>query len=238
MSAITIKDVYKIFPPNNFHALNNVSMKIEDGECVIIGGANGSGKSMLMSVIAGLTEPTKGNVETNGRVGLIFQDPDTQILGETPEEDISFGLKNLKIPKDQHQEIIQKVLAKTGLEKRKGFPARFLSGGEKRRLATASILAMDCPIIIFDEPYANLDYTGVKQVNELIEMLKKENHTVLILTHELEKCYALADRFIVLFEGNKVFDGNPEEGLKQNLEEWSIRNPLCSYKEKNDLLWK
>ncbi len=237
MSAITITDVYKIFPPNNFHALNNVSFSIEDGECVIIGGANGSGKSMLMSVIAGLTEPTNGNVETNGRVGLIFQDPDTQILGETPEEDISFGLKNLKIPKDRHEKIIENVLKKTGLEKRKGFPARFLSGGEKRRLATASILAMDCPIIIFDEPYANLDYAGVKHVNELIEMLKKENHTVLVLTHELEKCYALADRFIVLFEGNNVFDGSPEDGLKQNLEEWSIRNPLCSYKEKKDLIW-
>ena len=237
MTVIELKNITKVFSPDNFFALNDVSIAVKQGECILIGGANGSGKSMLMSIIAELKTPTSGTVSTTEKVGLVFQDADTQILGETPEEDIAFGLKNLKIPKNQHEEIIQRVMAKTGLLKRKGFPARFLSGGEKRRLATASMLAMDCPILIFDEPYANLDFEGVKHVNELLAMLKEENHTVIILTHELEKCYALADRFIVLFEGKKVFDGTPDDGLTQDLEKWSIRNPLCAYKSKKDLLW-
>ena len=88
-----------------------------------------------------------------------------------------------------------------------------------------------------DEPYTNLDYGGVKQVNALVKKLKSDGKTVIILTHELEKCLALADHFVVLFRGKKVFDGKPEEGLKQNLEEWNIRNPLVSYKSAGDLVW-
>jgi len=236
-AVIELRGITKIFPPDSFVALDDVSFTIDEGTCTLIGGANGSGKSLLMSIIAGLIAPTSGSVSRKGRVGLVFQDADTQILGETPEEDILFGLKNVKVPKDERAERINSVLARTGLLKRKGFPARFMSGGEKRRLATASILAMDCPIIIFDEPYANLDYTGVCQVNSLIEMLKNEKHTILLLTHELEKCFALAERFIVLHEGKQVFDGSPHEGLQQNLAQWSIKNPLCSYVKREDLLW-
>ncbi len=238
MFEIELSNIRKVFPPDNFCALDDVNLRVSKGECLIIGGANGSGKSILMSLIAKLIEPTSGHVTTNGRVGLVFQDADTQILGETPEEDILFGIKNVKIPKEKHSQIVTTVLEKTGLTKRRGFPSRFMSGGEKRRLATASILAMDCPIIIFDEPYANLDYEGVCHVNDLIAKLKDDNHTILILTHELEKCFALATRFVVLFEGKKVFDGSCEEGLAQNLEQWSIRNPLHSYTSKEDLLWK
>lgn len=96
---------------------------------------------------------------------------------------------------------------------------------------------MKFPVIIFDEPYANLDYEGVVQVNSLIKELKAENYTLLILSHELEKCYALADRFLVLHRGKKVFDGTAEEGLRQNLKEWSIRPPLTSYTKREDLIW-
>ena len=205
-----------------FTALDNITLNIYENTCTIIGGANGSGKSLLMFIIAGFTEPTLGTVVCREKCGLIFQDADTQILGETPEEDILFGLKNLKIPKDQREQRL---------------PARFLSGGEKRRLAAAAVLAMDCPIVIFDEPYANLDYSGVVQVNALIQTLKKEKRTVLLLTHELEKCYALADRFMVLDRGKQVFDGDPEKGLRCKLEQWNIRNPLCAYTKKEDLLW-
>ena len=100
------------------------------------------------------------------------------------------------------------------------------------------MLAMNLPTIILDEPYANLDFSGVKQVNALIKQLKTDGKTVIILTHEIEKCLGLAERFIVLFRGKKVFDGTPSEGLKQNLEEWNIRNPLVSYKGVEDLIWE
>jgi len=220
-----------------FLALNNVSFSIEEGETVVIGGANGSGKSVLMSIIAKLSVPTTGYVKTKGRVGLVFQDSDMQILGETPEEDIAFGLKNLKIPKKEHPQIISDMINKTGLFERCGFPARFLSGGEKRRLAVAGILALDSPIIIFDEPYANLDYEGIQQVNALIALLQREHRTIIILTHELEKCLALADRFLVLYKGKLVFEGTPEEGLKKPLETWKIKNPLTQYTSWRDLVW-
>ena len=99
------------------------------------------------------------------------------------------------------------------------------------------MLAMQLPVIILDEPYANLDYSGVRQVNNLIKELKADGKIVLILTHEIEKCLALADRFIVLFRGEKVFDGSAEDGLKQNLESWNIKNPLACYKTASDLVW-
>ena len=99
------------------------------------------------------------------------------------------------------------------------------------------MLAMDLPVIIFDEPYANLDYSGVRQVNELIRQLKKDGKTIIILTHEIEKCLALADKFVVLFRGEKKFDGTPEKGLLQPLEKWNIRNPFVSYRSVEDLVW-
>ena len=227
-------------------ALDDVSLEIHEGECVLIGGENGSGKSLLMSIIAGLEEADKNVVvesdETtmfvDGRAGLVFQEAETQILGETPAEDIAFGPKNLGWKKTEVQKAVQDALERTGLKDKADFPARFLSGGEKRRLAVACMLAMNLPIIILDEPYANLDFGGVKQVNALIRQLKADGKTVIILSHEIEKCLGLVDRFIVLFRGKKVFDGLPAEGLKQNLEEGNIRNPLVSYTKVEDLIWE
>ena len=241
---IKIENLTKTFNTVNgkLTALNNVSLEIFEGESVVFGGENGSGKSVLMSIIAGLETCDSGKVTVNSgtkpSAGLVFQEAETQILGETPAEDIAFGPKNLGLKKEQIEQAVKDALEKTGLTQKADFPARFLSGGEKRRLAVACMLAMNLPIIILDEPYANLDYNGVKQVNALIHKLKSDGKTVIILTHEIEKCLGLADRFIVLFKGNKVFDGKPDEGLKQNLEQWNIRNPLVAYKNAKDLIWE
>jgi len=218
-------------------ALDDVSLEIDEGSITVIGGENGSGKSVLMNIIAGLEKPTSGLIKSFGKVGLVFQDADTQILGETPKEDIAFGPKNQKKSKEEIKKAVENALNKTGLKEREDYPARFLSGGEKRRLAVACMLSMDLSIIIFDEPYANLDYTGVKQVNNLIKELHNDNKTVIVLTHEIEKCLGMADKFVVLFRGKKVFDGSPKEGLTQNLEQWNIRNPLTQYKTLKDLIW-
>ena len=230
-------------------ALDNVSLEIFEGDCLVIGGENGSGKSVLMQIIAGLMDndksletvvsirPSAYSTTGDRSIGLVFQEAETQILGETPAEDIAFGPKNLGWKKEEIKAAVQEALEKTGLTEKADFPARFLSGGEKRRLAIACMLAMKLPIIILDEPYANLDYTGVKQVNSLVHQLKKDGKTIIILTHEIEKCLGLANRFVVLFRGRKVFDGTPQEGLKQNLEDWNIRNPLVSYQTVKDLIW-
>lgn len=220
-------------------ALKNVTLQVARGQCLIIGGENGSGKSVLMSIIAGLMEANEADsVKVTERVGLVFQEAETQILGETPAEDIAFGPKNLGWSKQEVQSAVKEALEQTGLTDKADFPARFLSGGEKRRLAVACMLAMKLPTIILDEPYANLDFGGVRQVNALIRQLKADGKTVLILTHELEKCLGLADRFVVLFRGEKVFDGSPAQGLEQKLEKWNIRNPLTAYNSINDLVWE
>jgi biotin transport system ATP-binding protein len=192
-----------------------------------------------MSIIAGLETPSSGTVKTCGRAGLIFQEPDAQILGETPREDISFGPRNMGLKKEDVRIRVETSLLETGLTERADYPARSLSGGEKRRLAAAGVLAMDAQIIIFDEPYANMDFPGVIQVNHLIQKLIKEEKTIIILTHEIEKCMALASRFIVLCKGKKVFDGTPNEALFSDLEIWGIHHPLKKNKvyKLEDLVW-
>ena len=239
MNKIAIDGITKIYATSegNKTALNNVSFQIDEGSVTVIGGENGSGKSVLMNIIAGLEKPTSGKIHSFAKAGLVFQEADTQILGETPREDISFGPKNQKKSKIQVEQAVENSLEQVGLAKKADYPARFLSGGEKRRLAVACMLAMELPVIIFDEPYANLDYGGVKQVNALVKRLHEQKKTVIILTHELEKCLGLADKFVVLFRGDKVFDGTAQEWLLQNLEQWNIRNPLNAYSKVEDLVW-
>ena len=235
---LKINDICKSFETSEGinYALQNVSFEIPDGTCTVIGGENGSGKSVLMSIIAGLEEADSGTIENSCRAGLVFQEAETQILGETPREDIAFGPKNLGFTKEQTEQAVIDALQKTGLTSKADFPARFLSGGEKRRLAVACMIAMNLPVIILDEPYANLDFTGVKQVNSLVKALKEQGRTVIILTHEIEKCLALAEKFIVLFRGKKVFDGTPEEIVKLDLEKWNIKNPFANYSAIKDLV--
>ncbi|MDR2597690.1 MAG: energy-coupling factor ABC transporter ATP-binding protein [Treponema sp.] len=250
MRAVDVLNITKKFPvyeglPQNeqikdgdFYALSDISLSIENGECTVIAGANGSGKSVLMSIIAGLENPTVGTVKTNAKVGLVFQEPDSQILGETPREDIAFGPRNMKLSKNEIKARVYSALLLTGLEQRADFPARSLSGGEKRRLAAAGVLAMDAQIIIFDEPYANMDYPGVVQINRLFQKLIADGKTIIILTHELEKCLALSNRFIVLCKGKKVYDGSASSALSCNLEAWGIHHPLRNAaRELGDLLW-
>ncbi|GBU28398.1 cobalt ABC transporter ATP-binding protein [Treponema sp. R8-4-B8] len=250
MPAVEVFNVTKKFPvfddireseqmrDGSFYALSDISLSIEKGECTIIAGANGSGKSLLMSIIARLEDPTFGLVKTSSKVGLVFQEPDSQILGETPREDVAFGPRNMKLLKNEIQTRVDAALLQTGLENRADFPARSLSGGEKRRLACAGVLAMDAQIIIFDEPYANMDYPGVVQVNALFQKLIADGKTVIILTHELEKCLALSNRFIVLCKGKIVYDGTASDALSRDLESWGIHHPLKnSARELGDLLW-
>lgn len=246
MKAIEVNGICKSFQTlsGSRQVLKDVSFSIDEGECLVIGGENGSGKSLMMSIIAGLEEPDSGSVfvfgqtkDSGKKVGLVFQEAETQILGETPEEDIAFGPKNLGWKKDEVSAAVASALEKTGLTEKKDFTARFLSGGEKRRLAVACMLAMNLPVIILDEPYANLDYSGVRQVNALLKDLKAQKKTVIILTHEIEKCLGLADRFMVLFRGEKVFDGLPSEIQSVDVEKWNIRNPFNSYSSVKDLIW-
>jgi biotin transport system ATP-binding protein len=170
-------------------------------------------------------------------VGLVFQDADAQIIGETVEEDIRFGPENLKLDKQEIAKRLDDVADRLGLGAKKDFAPRLLSGGEKRRLAVAGVLAMGCETIIFDEPFANLDWPGVIQVLNIIQELKAQGKTVIILTHELEKVLALADRLVILDKGIVRDSGIPEEVLDRMDKDWGVRDPRHTYQTALNCSW-
>ena len=231
------------------NALDGIDLDLIEGECTLIAGPNGSGKTMLMRILAGLVEQTEGEVFFKGKladsskdflrrsVGLMFQDADAQILGETVEEDIRFGPENLKLPKEEIDARLEEVLSALSLSEKRDYPARRLSGGEKRRLVAAGVLAMGCETIIMDEPFANLDFPGVSQVLKIISDLKQNGKTVIILTHELEKVLAFADRLVILAQGKIRDSGNPEQVLDRLDPAWGVRDPRRSYKNAEDCTW-
>lgn len=232
---LEVQNINRTFA-NGTIALQDVSFSVKKGEFLVIGGKNGSGKSVLMSLIAGLDKQTSGTIKCD-EVGLVFQDANSQILGETPLEDVLFGLRNLQLKKQERLQKAEETLKQCGLLEKRDFQARVLSGGEKRRLAVAGILALNRDFIIFDEPFANLDLIGIKQVCAILKQLKEQNKTIIVLTHDLEKILGLADSFIILDSGKIKFNGTPEDGLKLNLEEYGIKNPLTSYNSVKDLFW-
>lgn len=239
---LSLSNISKTFYPN-IQALKNINLEIFEGDFLVLSGANGSGKTVLMHLIAELEKPSSGELffHKEIQVGLVFQEADSQILSDIVEDDIAFGPKNAGLSKALVSKKVDECLEWTQLREKRFFSTRFLSGGEKRRLAVAGILALESDLIIFDEPFANLDWPGIQNVCKLIEKLKADGKTIIVLTHELEKILAFANRFIVLQNGKKVFDGTVEEGLlPENLEkfnEWSLRNPLQSYTKKEDLHW-
>ena len=241
----TIRGLVKTFP-NGFTSLSGIDLDIYQGRCTLIAGANGSGKTVLMKILAGLLDASEGDVLYRGKplaeytgkrgsqkintlVGLIFQDADAQILGETVEEDIRFGPENLKLPETEIKRRLEETLLALELEDKREFNTRHLSGGEKRRLAAASVLAMGSETIIMDEPFANLDWPGVLQVQRIISSLKENGKSVIILSHELEKVIFLADSLVIL-EGGKVRAQGECEAVLDNLDPaWGVRDPRQPY---------
>jgi biotin transport system ATP-binding protein len=247
-SLFSVRDLSKIFPNGN-RAVNGISLEIFSGECLLIAGSNGSGKTLLTRMLTGLTDPSGGQIFFQGRpledcaatlrrqVGLVFQDADAQIVGETVAEDIAFGPKNLGLSKDETGRRVEAALKAVGLEGKRDFPPRRLSGGEKRRLAVAGVLAMGCEVFIMDEPFANLDWPGVIQALEIIRQLKGEGRTVIILTHELEKVLAFADRLVILDRGLIRDQGRPGEVLDRLRPEYGVRDPRRNYAGVEDCTW-
>ncbi|GHV66267.1 ABC transporter ATP-binding protein [Spirochaetia bacterium] len=253
MNAIyTVRHLSKKFPNSSgegSEALVDINLEIYEGECLVITGANGSGKTLLVRILTGLMDASSGDALYRGTpvskclplirrsVGIVFQDADSQIVGETVEEDIRFGPENLKLPKDEIENRVRDVLKTLDLEGKKETPPRHLSGGEKRRLAAAGVLAMGCDTVIMDEPFANLDWPGVEQVLTIILNLRANKKTVVILTHELEKVLAFADRLLILAGGKVRDQGSPGEVLDRLDPAWGVRDPRRSYLKVEDCAW-
>ena len=247
MPIVETENLTHIFPDGTI-AIQDISLKINKGEFVVIAGANGSGKTVFARHLNGLLKPTKGRVLLDGepitknivearrKVGLVFQDPDSQFVGQTVAEDVAFGPENLNLPAPQVKADVKESLEAVGLSRFSTRSPHTLSGGEKRKLAIAGILAMKPKVIIFDEPFTGLDYPGVVQVLKQIVKLHNMGHTILLITHELEKVLAHADRLVIMHKGKLVEDGKPEDVIYHS-ENYGVRMPLNDGQKVATLTW-
>lgn len=221
------------------YGLKNINLTIAEGAFVVIAGQNGSGKTTLLRHLNGLLLPTKGTVRLNGVpvsknllharqvVGMAFQDADSQIVGETVYDDVAFGPENLCLDRLDIQKRVTRALEIMDLLKIKNQKPHLLSGGEKRRLTIAGILAMKPKVLVFDEPFSSLDYPGVKQVLKHLVSLHQSGHTILLAAHDLEKVIAHTNRLVIMKNGKVVRDGLPSQLLGE-LETFGIREPCAS----------
>ena len=216
--------------------LVGINLVIREGEFVVVGGLNGSGKTTLLKHLNGLLLPDTGRVRLDGvsvsknlmrarqLVGFVFQDADSQIVGETVYDDVAFGPENLCLDRNEIKQRVHDALTCVGLLNRAQQRPHLLSGGEKRRLAIAGVLAMQPKILVLDEPFSNLDYPGIQQVLGQILSLHASGHTILIATHDLEDVLACADRLVLIKDGKVVENGRPAD-LIDGLAQFGMREP-------------
>lgn len=227
---IEIKDLYFSYEnegenKNPRNVINGVNLNIKEGEFVALLGHNGSGKSTLAKLINALFIPKKGQVLVDGfdtkddksvwdirsRAGMVFQNPDNQLVATVVEDDVAFGPENLGIESSEIRKRVDKALESVNMEDFKKNSPHLLSGGQKQRVAIAGILAMSPTYIILDEPTAMLDPSGRKEVMDTVLKLNKEQgKTVILITHYMDEA-AMADRLIIMEEGSIILQGKPRE---------------------------
>ncbi len=228
--------------------LDDVTLTFEEGEFTVIAGANGSGKTTLLRHLNGLLFAESGSVRVCGQsvkknplharqmVGMVFQDADSQIVGETVYDDVAFGPENLLRDRAKIDRRVTDALAAVGLSGWEDKRPHLLSGGEKRRLAIAGVLAMAPRVLLMDEPFSNLDYPATCRVLTQIRDLHAKGHTIVITTHDLEKVVAHVQRLVVMAHGRVVADGRPAE-LMTDVARYGIRRPCSVQLGKGILPW-
>ena len=214
----------------DFQALKGVSLKIEKGEMVALLGKNGAGKSTLFLHLNGIYEPDEGQVFIDGeelkydkksllkfrqKVGIVFQNPDDQIFAPTVEEDVAFGPLNLGLSMEEVQNRVEEALERVGMLGFEKKAPHHLSGGQKKRVAIAGILAMKPEIMVLDEPTAGLDPQGVENLTKLLKELNNEGITIIISTHEVDLVPDYAKKVFVLVDGLLIAEGTPKEIFSQ-----------------------
>ena len=237
MNIIEIENLSHRFADGTL-GLDGIDLDIRQGSFVVIAGANGSGKTTLLRHLNALLLPTAGCIRLAGvsaaqdpvrarrLVGMVFQDADSQIVGETVYEDVAFGPRNLRLDPGEIDRRVAAALQAVDLAQISEQRPYLLSGGEKRRLAIAGVLAMQTRVIVFDEPFSSLDYPGVRQVLRQILALHRSGHTIVVTTHDLEKIIAHADRLILMHRGRVVQDG-PPAAVVAEVENFGVRQPCA-----------
>ena len=206
-------------------AINDVNLQIKEGEFIAILEHNGSGKSTMAKHMNALLIPTEGKMLVNKMdtsdmnnlwniretAGMVFQNPDNQLVATIVEEDVAFGPENLGVPPEEIRKRVDEALERVGMSEYKRHAPHLLSGGQKQRIAIAGILAMKPKCIIFDEPTAMLDPSGRKEVlDTIIDLNKNYGITVILITHYMDEA-AKADRIVVMDKGKLILDGKPRD---------------------------
>ncbi|WP_027634892.1 energy-coupling factor ABC transporter ATP-binding protein [Clostridium butyricum] len=223
------------------NTLNKINLKIHKGEKIAILGSNGAGKSTFFLNINGVLKPKSGEIIYDGKsitkknlnelrknIGIVFQDADNQIIASTVLAEVSFGPMNLKLPKDEVIKRVNEALDYMNISEFKERPPHYLSGGEKKRVSIADIIAMKSEVIIFDEPTAALDPLNSEMLEEVLKKLSLENKTLLISTHDVDFAYRWADRVVVFSNGGIIGDGTPLEIFKNEeiLKNSNLKRPI------------
>ena len=243
-SHLSVKNLSYTYPDGT-RALKNVNMEIFKGEKVAIMGPNGAGKSTLFSHFNGLTEPTSGYLELDGKkmeydkktlleirqkVGIVFQDPNDQLFAPTVKEDVAFGPMNLGLDYEEVEKRVNEALELVGMKKFKDKTPHHLSGGQQKRVAIAGIIAMRPEIMILDEPTAGLDPQGVDQVLNILNNLNKDGMSIVISSHDIEMVNGFAEKIFVLYEGELLARGDKHEifSNKELLKKAHLKAPITT----------
>lgn len=240
---IEVDDVTFHYDPGMQPALQGINLTIEQGEFLAILGANGSGKSTLAKHFNALLVPSHGKVLVDGlatnraentwsirsKVGMVFQNPDNQIVAATVEQDVAFGPENLGVAPVEIRRRVTEALRTVGLESRRNDPPHLLSGGQKQRLAIAGILAMQPNCIVLDEPTAMLDPVGRAEVLATLRRLHGNGMTIVLITH-FAADVVHADRIVVMVDGRIAAEGRPRELLRPGTErdKWGLSLPQAA----------
>ena len=225
MSIIKFENVHYTYPGDQLESLCGVSLEIQEGSFVAVLGHNGSGKSTLAKHMNAILTPTEGKVTVCGidsadeeqiiqlrrNVGMVFQNPDNQIVANVVEDDVAFAPENLGVEPAEIRRRVDEALKQVGMYEKRQHAPHLLSGGQKQRVAIAGVIAMEPKIIVLDEPTAMLDPIGREEVISTVTRLCREKGmTVVLITHHMDECVG-ADRLIVMSNGSVIADGVPAE---------------------------
>lgn len=204
------------------HALDNISLDIHAGERIAVLGTNGAGKSTFFLCLNGVLEPHEGEILLHGQtvekrnrnalrehVGVVFQNADDQIIASTVLAEVSFGPMNLRLPRAEVERRVDLAITAMDLEDYRHRPPHYLSGGEKKRVSIADIIAMESEVILFDEPAASLDPVGTEMLEQVLEGLSAAGKTLMISTHDMDFAFRWAERVVVFSGGHIIDDGDP-----------------------------
>lgn len=224
-------------------AIQNINLEIKKGEKIAVIGNNGAGKSTFFLTLNAVIKLNKGEIYFHGEkltysrknllelrksIGMVFQNPDDQIIASTVEGEISFGLFNIGMKRDDVEKKVTQIMEELNLTKYRKKPPHFLSGGEKKRITIADILVMEPELILFDEPTANLDYKNIRLFHGQLEELNKKGVTLLISTHDMNFVWEWAERVVVFADGEIIADDVPEKIFADDnlIERACIQKPL------------